>query len=40
MTIGVCFGCILGMAPLYFPKEWRLWQSRDEKASTEEVEVE
>lgn len=38
MTIGVCFGCVMGMAPLYFPKEWRLWKSRDEK-STDEVQA-
>lgn len=35
MTCGIFCGCVLGMFPLIWPKEWRLYKSKDE--STEEV---
>merc|ERR1712054_358311 len=31
MILGISLGCILGMFPLIFPEEWRLWASREEK---------
>eukprot|EP00929_Paragymnodinium_shiwhaense_P077734 TRINITY_DN40080_c0_g1_i2.p1 TRINITY_DN40080_c0_g1~~TRINITY_DN40080_c0_g1_i2.p1 ORF type:complete len:113 (-),score=18.73 TRINITY_DN40080_c0_g1_i2:176-514(-) len=39
MITGIVIGCILGMFPLVFPDEWRLWASRamlEEKASRAE----
>jgi len=30
MVLGIVIGCILGMAPLAYPKEWRLWEARPE----------
>merc|ERR1719336_406782 len=30
MISGMVLGCIFGMAPLAYPKEWRLWESRAE----------
>eukprot|EP00419_Tripos_fusus_P089672 CAMPEP_0172870570 /NCGR_PEP_ID=MMETSP1075-20121228/91595_1 /TAXON_ID=2916 /ORGANISM="Ceratium fusus, Strain PA161109" /LENGTH=207 /DNA_ID=CAMNT_0013720721 /DNA_START=161 /DNA_END=782 /DNA_ORIENTATION=- len=29
MVFGICVGCILGMFPLAYPTEWRLWPSRE-----------
>mmetsp|Transcript_68631 Transcript_68631/g.135782 ORF Transcript_68631/g.135782 Transcript_68631/m.135782 type:complete len:262 (-) Transcript_68631:22-807(-) len=29
MVFGISLGCLLGMFPLIYPKEWRLWPSRD-----------
>jgi len=26
---GIILGCLLGMAPLAYPQEWRLWESRE-----------
>jgi len=28
MIVGISVGCILGMFPLAYPKEWRLWEPR------------
>eukprot|EP00971_Amphidinium_carterae_P089044 1762458-Amphidinium_carterae.1 len=30
--IGIIFGCTLGMFPLKFPEEWRLWEARSAEA--------
>lgn len=41
--VGMVLGCILGMCPLLFPKEWRLWESRatiEEKIHNVEEDVE
>eukprot|EP00397_Hematodinium_sp_SG-2012_P023758 GEMP01024704.1.p1 GENE.GEMP01024704.1~~GEMP01024704.1.p1 ORF type:complete len:359 (+),score=60.39 GEMP01024704.1:102-1079(+) len=41
MTSGIFIGCILGMFPLIWPEEWRLWSARDEihrRSSTSEAE--
>merc|ERR1719401_1584591 len=31
MILGIILGCILGMFPLLYPEEWRLWESRAQK---------
>lgn len=33
MIVGIVVGCILGMFPLLYPDEWRLWESREQKAA-------
>lgn len=30
-AFGIIFGCTLGMAPLAYPDEWRLWESRQKQ---------
>jgi len=32
---GIAIGCLLGMAPLMWPDEWRLWDSRSEHGDRE-----
>ena len=29
MASGIFVGCVLGMFPLLWPEEWRIWQSAD-----------
>lgn len=33
---GITVGCIIGMFPLAFPQEWRLWESRENLAAKAE----
>lgn len=35
MVLGIVVGCMLGMAPLVYPQEWRLWPSREERIHTD-----
>lgn len=29
MTSGIFIGCVIGMFPIFWPKEWRLWGGKD-----------
>mmetsp|Transcript_112445 Transcript_112445/g.350439 ORF Transcript_112445/g.350439 Transcript_112445/m.350439 type:complete len:270 (-) Transcript_112445:239-1048(-) len=31
MVVGLVIGCVVGMFPLIYPHDWRLWPSRDQR---------